>query len=64
MYNVGEGQILVSYHFQIIWYEALPPLLIWHKIKKLILFFYLRSSAFLVFITDGVCILTKYIPDG
>ena len=28
------------------------------------MFYYLRSSAFLVLITDGVCILTKYIPEG
>ena len=64
MYNVGGKQILVSYHFQIIWSEAIPQLLIKRKIKKLILFYYLRSSAFFVFITDGVCIFTKYIPDG
>jgi len=64
IYNLGEKQILVSYHFQIIKSEAIPQLLIKRKIKKLKLFYYLRSSAFLVLITDGVCIFTKYIPDG
>ena len=32
--------------------------------KKIELFLYLRSKAFLVLIIVGVCILTKYIPDG